>query len=253
MFLALPDSSHSGSDSGTDQQDDDDRKEPWDTPERLVEKARHFSSWPSRLELARIDRTGPCGAVEMMKAAMAELDSGACQLAIVAAVDSLVDEDVLEGLQAQGRLKNPGLANGVTPGEACVLLCLRRGESLGGIAVIQAIERQDRLGDVLRSLVGRMQQSAEPMWIISDLNGESKQASEIATAILASRTQAVSPWLPAVSFGDTGVAGPFVGIAMAAAAWRRGYGAADSCVVLSSTDPSLRAGIVLGHPGGLRR
>src|SRR6267378_1189311 len=144
---------------------------------------------------------------------------------IGAGVDSLVDEDVLEQLQAEGRLKNPGLASGASPGEACAVLCLVRGESPKGMAVIQVVEihEQDGLRRVLRSLASRMKEINEPMWIISDLNGESKQASEIGTAIVASRIRVSQSWLPAVSFGDTGAASPFLGIAMAAAAWRRGY------------------------------
>jgi 3-oxoacyl-[acyl-carrier-protein] synthase-1 len=99
----------------------------------------------------------------------------------------------------------------------------------------------------------RAAQPGEPLWFITDQNGETFRAYEWADFVLRVRDRfpAVmeAPLLyPAVAFGDTGAASGALGLALAVRAFARGYAPARTAVVFSASYEGLRSGIRVEAP-----
>jgi 3-oxoacyl-[acyl-carrier-protein] synthase-1 len=93
----------------------------------------------------------------------------------------------------------------------------------------------------------------DPLWIITDQNGEPYRALDwghAAVALLRGAPRFVDPvlWYPASSFGDTGTASGGVALCLAIRAFVRGYAPSSAAIVLSAADDARRAAVLVGGP-----
>ncbi|WP_437274743.1 hypothetical protein WME90_26190 [Sorangium sp. So ce375] len=187
---------------------------------------------------------------------------------LVIAADSWLDMASLEWLAAAGRLKGQENPIGLPPGEAAGALLLerrdaaeRRGASLCATIVAAVVGDEQtplRLGASgrPRALATAVETALNEACVqapfagdlIADLNGEPWRASHFgATAAqlsprLLGATRLV---LPASSTGDTGAASGAVAVACAAHALQRGYAAARSALVVSSSESGEVGALVI--------
>ena len=237
---------------------------------RLLGEGARWAKWAGRPELRWCTDSGNTGVAEAIQRASDDLRAGACELAIVGGVDSLLDEETLAWLELTGRLKTPNLAAGLQPGEACGFLvfetaspsstrapraltrletvCLGAeahplisGDPPSGVALAEVIHHA-----ATTTTWGRQ----PPLWLIHDLNGEAYRAQEWGFALfrLAARSRALAEprlWLPAASFGDTGAATGAVQACMAFRAFERAYAPACAAGLVSTAPGSARGCFVL--------
>jgi len=240
-------------------------------PQRLLEKAAQLCGWHGKPSLRFVATSGHTGVAEVIHKAIEDLSSGQMEMAIVGGVDSLMEEDTLEWLGNMGRLKTPSLPDGLQPGEAGSFLSIetwQRVKARGGCAL--AIVQQDvcvgeesktllsggaPVGIGLSSVLSRISTSTDwkgnqPLWLITDQNGEHFRAMEWGTAVVglvASSQAFIAPilWHSAESFGDTGAASGAVSLCMAIRGFNRDYAPAKNVVVISSAEGSHRTAIYL--------
>lgn len=216
-----------------------------------------------------VTTAGHAGSARALRRAMHDLASGAVELAVVGAVDSLLDEETLNRLEEQGRLKSSTTPAGLQPGEGGAFLALSRGDVPGGgpspigrVAAVTLAEDPTPLGGdappagvgVAMALADAVAAAAaappRPLWVLCDQNGELYRAREWGAALvrLAADAPALSEptlWYPAMSFGDTGAASGAIAICQALQAFRRGYAPAHLAIVLSASENAARAAVAL--------
>lgn len=253
---------------------DDEDEQPKDDPaarsraaERILGMSADLVAWPSRPMLGFTSFAGHTGGLEIMRAALADLQAGVCEVAVVVGADSLLDEGTLRWLHVCGRLKCDGAPTGLLPGEAGVAIALSRSpipnESVPAASVRNiefAAEPRTLLlgaspvGEGLADVLGRAwsRNTGEFPWIVSDQNGEVYRAMDWGCAAVRLRAQDAafaSPvlWYPAVSLGDTGAASALVGICMAVRAWQRNYAPAEGALISATSDGEARAALALAR------
>lgn len=236
--------------------------------QRMLTRAAAAAEWPGQIKLMRAFAAGQAAALACMAAARQELEEGRMELAIVAAVDSLISPTTLNWLHQCHRLKTTAMPIGLMPGEACVMLAMARGgPNAQGYVLDAALGREPLslwsgatsvgvgLGDVMARVAhsALWQDAQAKAWVISDHNGEVYRANEWGHALV--RLQGVWPaasdptvWFPAINFGDTGSAGPLIGVCMALRAFERGHAPAGHAMVLASSEGEARAALVLAAP-----
>jgi 3-oxoacyl-[acyl-carrier-protein] synthase-1 len=211
-------------------------------------------------------RAGHAGVFALLAEAGALLGRGAAEVCVVAGVDSYLTAARLGLLDEAERLRSPRNVDGLFPGEAAVALVVEperrlsaRGEApelrllaLGSGSEPETV-RSDRpstgrgLTDALRGALGE----AGPRWVISDFNGETYRGYEwgLVQARLGER---LGPFdalhLPARNTGDVGAASGGVQLALAAAAFRRGWAPADEALLFTGSDGAERAAARVGRP-----
>jgi 3-oxoacyl-[acyl-carrier-protein] synthase-1 len=239
---------------------------------RVFEQGATLAKTPRCPSVAFVATSGHTGTAEAIQAAIDDLTSRKIDAALVGAVDSLLGEDTLAWLEQAGRLKTPSVPVGLQPGEGAVLLVLQRQEStdsrgfrpFAGIVDVRFGEEPSTLvsgsssrGECLLSILAPMVDNptlddTQPLWILTDQNGESYRAHEWGHALprLAARAPAfMHPklWYPAVSLGDTGAAAGAVAICIAIRAFARRYAPSVRAFVLSSSDLTRRSALLLSN------
>ncbi|MCS6303725.1 MAG: hypothetical protein H8K07_08675 [Nitrospira sp.] len=196
-----------------------------------------------------------------VRSAMSALEAGSIDQAIVGAVDSLIDHEVLIWLYQTGRLKCGDMPVGLQPGEAAVFMSLEKPGKAGGkpvdllthIVYVRNVQQETSLlsgnpadGTGLSQLLTDLGKSyskfGKEVWVLTDQNGEPYRAYEWGLA--QTRVSATHPTIathsiayPAISFGDTGAACGAVGTCLAMSAFERRYAPASAAwVVTSSSD-----------------
>ena len=207
--------------------------------------------------------SGQCGVAEATARAVAELNGGQVEWALVGAVDSMVEEGTLQWLIDTGRLKLEGMPAGLRPGEAAGFFVLERRERnrLATVAgVHQAVEEATLLSGrpplgiglakCLGTAIAAKAVAARPIWVLADQNGEPYRAAEWGLALnrllpKAREWNDVTVWYPSASFGDTGAASGMMAVCAAVQAFARGYAPSDNAFVVTSSDDKERATIRL--------
>ncbi|WP_147443941.1 hypothetical protein [Corallococcus sicarius] len=213
---------------------------------------------------------GNVSALAALREATTRLEEGAIERALIVCADSLVGDDELGLLMADGRLKTPERPRGLVPGEAVAALLVepetvarRRGAfiqcRLGRVSVGQeAAPRASggrptgiALSEVLEQT---LRQAGRVGAIYGDLNGEDTRAQEWANALvrLSARgalADAALHW-PAASLGDTGAASGAIAVVAAARSFVKGYAEGARVLVWSSSDEGQVAAVLLKHPLG---
>jgi 3-oxoacyl-[acyl-carrier-protein] synthase-1 len=273
MYLALPKVPPSNEEFENDEDEETfPRFIPSETPsiefqraESLCRRAAALAGWHVPLRLIHTLPSRNTSLFELLKAYLADVEAGHIEHAIIGAVDSLLDDETLDFLMKSGRLKNPVVAAGMIPGEACVLLLVGRIGIPGRLADLKALSFAcehdcydagelppgDTLAHILEELCCSLNWQAEQTpWVMSDQNGEAWRAHEFGSALqrLIGRNKAfqnLHVWLPAVSFGDSGAANAGLAIGCALAAWQRGYAPARFCGIVASSEGAERSGLLL--------
>jgi 3-oxoacyl-[acyl-carrier-protein] synthase-1 len=207
-------------------------------------------------------RTAFARALQAAGAYLAGRPGGSC---VVAALDSLLDPQLLEPLLQQRRLKTEDNPVGIIPGEAGVALLLRAADRLPAAdlrsrALIRGVSLtappdEDMppdgraLAACVRALLPSQELEAEPFWV-SDHTGEEERALEWGNLQVLLRGEpphwgTFDAWFPVMGFGDTGAVSGGVGLCLAARALERGYAPARSILVLSAAEDGGRSAILL--------
>lgn len=216
-----------------------------------------------------VEPSGHCAALRQLAQASALLQSPEIEQCILVAVDSYLSFDRLALLDANWRLRSPRNADGFIPGEAAVALRLempnhaaRRGakialdiSALGFGAEPNAFgcDRSSTGTGLCDAIRGVWPESPPCRWVLCDFNGESYRAFEwgIAQTRLGERLPSPRTQVrPVDSCGDTGAAAAGVLLACAAAAFARGYAAAERALLWTSSDAGVRAAAVVSARNG---
>jgi 3-oxoacyl-[acyl-carrier-protein] synthase I len=212
-------------------------------------------------------RDHAAGAVAMAAACDA-LRAGRCEAALVLGADSWLRRSDLEALQHADRLKLPGHADGLIPGEAGAALVLETEEGarrrrVRTFARIGHVVRRDEpapigprtparagaLSLVLRELFAREPPAAFHR-VLVDLSGERWRSLE--WAIVEGQVTGLLPrgwelWHPADCLGDIGAASVLASIVLVARAFERRYAGPGGALVVSSSFAGERCAVAI-HP-----
>ncbi len=228
--------------------------------EEHVMSAAALARWPGSVRLAGTSFSGESGFLQLLQQVAANTGSGH---AIVAVLDSLLEESQLVSLHRSGRLKTDANPVGLMPGEAGVVLLLGPDDqchaAFGPMASAPAEDSAEsvkppsgiRLAQLIENVGGQAGWPGHSTpWILSDHNGEAVRAQLWGSAW--HRLCAKQPsfqksefWYPAASFGDSGDANPVVAAAMALAAWNRKYAPADECCIVTSAQDRERVALMM--------
>lgn len=216
---------------------------------------------------ARFFRGGNAAFAVALSQAGDDLRNRRVRAALVCAVDSLASPMTLELLREEGRLKTQDEPTGLIPGEAAVALLLTpdsRSETAEQAPPVflqnvtlgkdPSKPEDDRptdarpLAGCVLSALGPLGPSEKPPVLISDHDGQHHRAYEwgmlqLQLAASDRRLGDCPAWMPAQSFGHTGVASAGVGAAIAFRALQRGHAPSPSLLVLSSSDAGERAAL----------
>jgi len=240
---------------------------------RLLGSAARLGGWRQSIEIRKTATTGSTGVAEATHAAVHDLVEDKIDLAIVAGIESYLDENTLGWLESMERLKSPETPSGLQPGEAAGLFVLetrrsaeiRRAQIFCSIVAVDLAQEMKPLSSgenstgkglavVLESAskIGEWT-AATPAWVISDHNGESYRGLEWGNALfrLASRvggSQPMEVWYPAASFGELGSAFGVAAGSLALRAFARRYAPSNTAALISSSDLTARAVMVLASP-----
>jgi hypothetical protein len=231
-------------------------------PAHLLKEAAKLASWRCEPQLRFVSFSGRTGVAEALNAALADLRTGTIQHAIVGGVDSLLDEDTLNWLDATGRLKSSTVPAGLQPGEGAAFLLVEGDTHSSTKAKISAINLASEAQTLLlgspatgrglaEALAGVLRTNGEYCpWILSDLNGEPFAASDWGQALVQLRAKghSLDPALTsyaAACFGETGAASGALSMCVAAKALERNYAPLSSALVVNSSDGCGRSAILL--------
>ena len=228
--------------------------------DRLVKGAWQALGLPGWRGPVRTFHAGNAAFAQALAAAEEDLRGRKVESALLCAVDSLLSLETLELLNREQRLKTPGRPTGLMAGEAAVALVLtREPPSEPAMTVVRVAEARDATpldaeqppdGEALARQVlaalGPLAPDAPVPLLVSDHDGQYVRAYEwgmlrVRLRDRDARFERCAVWMPAKSFGHTGVASGAVATALAFRALQRGYAPAPSILVLSSADAGERA------------
>ena len=220
------------------------------------------------LELLCLGTCGGLAAVGRAVERLARKDVDAC---VVGGIDSFLDQDRLERLLADGRLKVPATSSGLIPAEGAGFVVLERTSSAQrrGAAILAriagvALERDEAwrpdvpvtaagLSRCLRVAVDSLQGSGGATAVINDLNGERWRFLEWAlaeTRCLGTLPRGWRLWHPADCLGDVGAAFGPIAVGLAARAFARRYAGGGGVIVTAASDSGERGAVALSPPEG---
>jgi 3-oxoacyl-[acyl-carrier-protein] synthase-1 len=215
---------------------------------------------------------GHAGALEALERAYLRIQRGDCPVCLAGGVDSYLEGNTLDWLEADRRVSREGVRSGFHPGEAAAVLALasddtrkQRGlPSLGRIiSVACATETRDPhsgpglLGEALTRVVQRVRGSAGVSGPIDDvycdINGERLRTTDWGFTLLREGTwfrdgsQYVSP---VQACGDLGAATASFNTVLAARAWSRNYAHGARALIWGASWKGLRGAMVLERFAG---
>jgi 3-oxoacyl-[acyl-carrier-protein] synthase-1 len=199
---------------------------------------------------------GRVGVIRALGHAQRLAEGGAA--CVVGALDSLVDRAAVEALHAHGRLMAGGAAVGLQPGEAAAFVVVepegarpalgRVGDGALGQEPDHQYSGRPALGRALATAAGQVPRGG-PVWPVSDCNGEPFRGADWGHAVVRDdllRASVGHTLYPATSVGDTGAAGPAVGLVLALRAFARGYAPAPTAL-LTASDALGARGVLTVH------
>lgn len=219
-----------------------------------------LSSFPSM----RTSTSGHTGAFELLAAASDQLASGDYDRVVLLAVDSNLIRARLDRLDSTFRIRSLRNVDGFIPGEAAFALLLESAESLRAAhRTPRAVITSVGLGDEDQTFQGERQSTANGLcdairgavdadpevgvdWVMCDLNGESYRGFEwgvTTTRLGDSFRELGTPMHPADCYGDIGAASGAGLLAVAAAAFQRGWAPTEEALLWTSADGSRRAAV----------
>lgn len=183
---------------------------------------------------------------------------------VVAGVDSYLEPETLEWLEACDQLHGAGPLNnawGFIPGEAAGALAIARdmADPLGDVVSIglgreahliksEDVCTGDGLTRAFHSALDSLVAGTRVDNVFCDLNGETYRADEYAFSALrmGARMRSASDFVaPADCWGDVGAAGALLHIALGVIAARKGYGRGALSLVWASSEGGERGAVVV--------
>jgi len=237
----------------------------------LMKRVLKLADVPLPLERCFVNFGEHAAFIGAARAAIDALTKGQIDVAVVGAIDSLIDSKVLSWLYQTGRLKCSDMPAGLQPGEGSGFLLLERSGTEKSrerppIAVItgiaEAIESRPllqgepatgrALAQTLSELAAVSSVPAEKVCIVSDHNGEPYRAYDWGLA--QNRLASKFPWVgevpisyPITSFGDTGAACSAVATGTVLRAWQRGYARFSTAWVIAASEDGPCATLGIGQ------
>jgi 3-oxoacyl-[acyl-carrier-protein] synthase I len=202
---------------------------------------------------------GSVAAFAALRQARHILSGSHAQGCLIAAVDSLIDAQVLHWLHQAKRLKTPSQSDGVIPGEAACLLLVTTSpltqshlklRGLGfAIETATVLNEEPLLGKgmtaAIREALGEADLSMHDVdFRLSDVAGESYAFEELVLAqsrLMRQTREAQDLWHPAAFIGDCGAASGLVQLAWAEQAFTRAYAPGPMALAHSATATGDRA------------
>jgi len=216
----------------------------------------------------RVFAEGHAAGAHACQEALADVERGAVERAVVCGVDSLIEPETLRFFVEKRRLKTEDRPDGLVPGEAAACFLLERAEQakahgarpLASIAAASTASESvtiwsdepsaaTGLSDAIRGTLEQLpDQGRNTRLVVCDLNGETYRSKEFGNT--AARALSVIPvkwtvWHAADCIGDTGAAAFTVSACLGARALARGYAKSDGILVLGSSDDGLRGAAYL--------
>jgi 3-oxoacyl-[acyl-carrier-protein] synthase-1 len=216
--------------------------------------------------------TGKPGVATALIDALDTLERRHLARAIVCAVDSEIDLPRIRLSFNSDRLKTMDKAVGFLPGEAAACVLLERIESVSqdgrrpaSLLGCPSVANEEPNDDPSRPPMGRALSEAILEALAGagvaetatgtaylELNGETHRAIDWGNALVRLRTRSqLDAWnhvIPAVNFGDTGLASPVLALCLATRAYARGYATGDVSLILGSDQTGMRFAFVAGRP-----
>jgi 3-oxoacyl-[acyl-carrier-protein] synthase-1 len=213
--------------------------------------------------------TGHAAGVAAMQAAWRLIRSGGAAVALAGGVDSYLQPETLEWLEANDQLLSAGPTNnpyGFIPGEAggfTLLLTLGAAEALALDVTMELVALEsareskviktdavcigEGLTDLFRQLASHLQADIKVDDLYCDMNGEPYRADEFGFASVRAGAmfRAASDFIaPADCWGDVGAASGPLFVVLSAAAARRGYASGPLAGAFTSSESGERVGFV---------
>jgi 3-oxoacyl-[acyl-carrier-protein] synthase I len=205
-----------------------------------------------------------------LQAANAKLAQGALDACVVAGVDSYIEHETLEWLEANDQLHSTGPLNnawGFVPGEAGSALLLMResvakAAGLNALAVVlgmgttmepkriktQTVCIGEGLTAAFRHALAALPAGTKVSDIYCDMNGEPYRADEFGFTALRTKEsfESASDFIaPADCWGDVGAAGGPLHLMLAVSAGQKGYATGPLAFAWASAEMGERAGVLL--------
>lgn len=210
------------------------------------------------IKLAHVERIdlGAIGTFSALSQAEAAITSGSIDLAVVGAIDSLVDGEALEWLARARRLKSSERSDGLFPGEgaAFVAFAAPAAEAAGSYHIAYQVEPEPAhaawrkhggrgwlplLGAVLSDVP-----TSDPLRVLSDANGEAFRfvhLGAVRTHLGRLGRVVAAEDMPATRFGDTGSCAPLLALLLFLHGQERGVGKGEVGLILCAADLGGRA------------
>ncbi len=212
---------------------------------------------------------GHAGGLLALENAVSQLRTGEALLCLVGGADSWLDPDRLEALDFAGRLHSINNSWGFTPGEGAGFCLLASGIStrrfgltpLAEVATVATARETKLMGTqtvcIGEGLTAAFRSVLEPAHRVThsycDFNGETYRADEYGFSVCRTAEcfeNAGSFTAGAECWGDVGAASGPLAIALAIAAWNRGYATGPIALAWSSSAHApLRAATLLRECG----
>lgn len=244
-------------------------------PADLAERMRRWIEvrYGRRLGPVVCFSTGHAAGLQALDVAMQGLTSGSLDACLVAGVDSHLEPETLEWIEACDQLHGGGALNnawGYVPGEAAGALCVATvsAEQAGGAGQLATVlsvgighETKliktdtvcigEGLTTAFRTALDHLPDTLRVDNIVCDLNGEAYRADEYGFTCLRTKQhlrEATDFVAPADCWGDVGAAGGPLHVLLALVACQKGYGRGPLSLVWASSESGERAAALLHAP-----
>jgi len=237
---------------------------------RIVDRLRdEMTDCGLRVGHVRVLEAGHAAGTMAVQAAWETIRSGAVEFALAGGVDSYLEPETLEWLEANDQIHSAGPHNnpyGFIPGEAggFVLLAAAAAANDRGLDItlevpVVAFARETNLiktdgickGDGMTTLF-RLLAGDPPVTradhLVCDMNGEPYRADEFGFAVIRAGELFVDPLsfsTPADCWGDVGAASGPLFLVLADAAVRKGYSPGPTVVGFTSSESGERCGFIV--------
>ncbi len=230
---------------------------------------------PARIPAVRVEQSeaGHAGALGGLERAVRDIGQGAEDLCFVGGVDSYLEAETLDWLEAERRLARAEVRGGFPPGEGAAMLAVasdaaRSALGLPSLARIRTVacarEKRDpkcdegllgeAMTEAIRRAAGALRWPGEILAdVYCDINGERSRADDWGFALLrtASAFRDGTDYRTAVSqCGDVGAASAALSCVLAVQAWQRGYANGPLALACGSTWTGLRGAAILEGSAG---
>jgi 3-oxoacyl-[acyl-carrier-protein] synthase-1 len=210
---------------------------------------------------------GHAGFAVAVHQACEHIRCGQAERVIVGAIDSCVEPRFLDAAASIHTLKTGDNPVGFSPGEASVFALLEGTRSVNtprkiaawvaGAGFDEDLSHQftekpavgNALARAIQKAVSQSTSRSTSAFVVGDLNGSERRATDWGYAILRLRRNLnvgdLPLWLPSMSFGECGAAAGGLATCLAVRAFQRGYAPGAQALIALASDSGARASLIL--------